>query len=507
MKIKTKLTFEVILLVSLIGTVSLTAILSTDEVQNRFFELTEGTMPMLDSLKDMRYSSTKISAATMQIILLYDESNFSTSVNVEEKLERKFFDIEMAKSLFNVAYSQYFSLIENNYPHKVSDTEMIAERWNELLVASNNLISAKNTVTGGDILELTEKFENNHQMTEQVIMFEIINLSAEIRDKQVTVDSIVDNTTLTALIVLNLFIATTLGIRLLIVKSISKPLQKLQNATKEIAHGNFVKAELLGNDEISDLGTDIDKMSDNLEKLNKDIIKSERLSSIGQLSSRLAHDLRNPLSIIKNSLAILNVKFDRIMDEKTSLQMARVGNAVDRMTHQIEDVLDYVNVSELKLESTSLISVIESSTLGMEIPRQIKVLLPKNNTTINCDPYKLESAFSNLILNSIQAIDGDGEIRINIKDSEKNVIIDFIDSGPGIPENLIDKIFEPLFTTKQVGTGLGLPGCKSIIEKHGGTLIVSNNPTTFTVTLPKDPIRNSEKPNFHDVELEKNLHD
>ena len=105
MKIKTKLTFEVILLVSLIGTVSLTAILSTDEVQNRFFELTEGTMPMLDSLKDMRYSSTKISAATMQIILLYDESNFSTSVNVEEKLERKFFDIEMAKSLFNVAYS------------------------------------------------------------------------------------------------------------------------------------------------------------------------------------------------------------------------------------------------------------------------------------------------------------------------------------------------------------------------------------------------------------------
>ncbi len=506
MKIKTKLTFEVILLVSLIGTVSLTAILSTDEVQNRFFELTEGTMPMLDSLKDMRYSSTKISAATMQIILLYDESNFSTSVNVEEKLERKFFDIEMAKRLFNAAYSKYFSLIENNYPHKVSDTEMIAERWNELLVASNNLISAKNTVAGGDILELTEKFENNHQLTEQVIVFEIINLTAEIRDKQVTVDSIVDNTTLTALIVLNLFIATTLGIRLLIVKSISKPLQKLQNATKEIAHGNFVKAELLGNDEISDLGTDIDKMSDNLEKLNKDIIKNERLSSIGQLSSRLAHDLRNPLSIIKNSLAILNVKFDRIMDEKTSLQMARVGNAVDRMTHQIEDVLDYVNVSELKLESTSLISVIESSTLGMEIPRQIKVLLPKNNTTINCDPYKLESAFSNLILNSIQAIDGDGEIRINIKDSEKNVIIDFIDSGPGIPENLIDKIFEPLFTTKQVGTGLGLPGCKSIIEKHGGTLIVSNNPTTFTVTLPKDPIRNSEKPNFHDVELEKNLY-
>ncbi len=509
LKIRTKLTLEVILLVSLVGTVSLTAVLNTEEVQNKFLELTTGTMPVLDSLKDMRYSSTKISATTMEMILLHDESSFSKALSIEEKLEAKFYDIEKAKELFNVSFSQYFSLLESNYPNQVSNAELIAERWNDMLIASNNLISAKNSgVSGGDILVLAERFENNQRLIEETIENAIVIASSEISTKQGAVDSIVGNTTLTALIILNLFIAIALGTRLLIVKSISKPLQKLQNTTKEIALGNFVKSDLIGDDEISDLGRHIDKMSGDLEKLNENIVKSERLSSIGQLASRLAHDLRNPLSIIKNSLAILNVKFDSIMDEKTSLQMARVGKAVDRMVHQIEDVLDYVNVSELKLEPTSLVSVIESSLLGVDIPQQIKVVLPKNNITINCDPYKLESAFCNLITNSVQAIDGDGEIKINIKDSHKDVIIDFIDSGSGIEENLMLKIFEPLFTTKQVGTGLGLPGCKSVIEKHGGTISISNNPTKFSITLPKEPIENSEKPKIPGiVELEKSLHD
>ncbi len=102
LKIRTKLTLEVILLVSLVGTVSLTAVLNTDEVQNRFLELTTGTMPVLDSLKDMRYSSTKISATTMEIILLHDESSFSNALSIEEKLEAIFYDIEKAKELFNV---------------------------------------------------------------------------------------------------------------------------------------------------------------------------------------------------------------------------------------------------------------------------------------------------------------------------------------------------------------------------------------------------------------------
>ena len=91
-----------------------------------------------------------------------------------------------------------------------------------------------------------------------------------------------------------------------------------------------------------------------------------------------------------------------------------------------------------------------------------------------------------MLRNAIEVIDNNtGYIEIKIQDAENQVIIDVIDSGVGIEEENIDIIFEPLYTTKQIGTGLGLVSCKNIIEQHGGKITVKNNPTTFTITLPK----------------------
>ena len=91
-----------------------------------------------------------------------------------------------------------------------------------------------------------------------------------------------------------------------------------------------------------------------------------------------------------------------------------------------------------------------------------------------------------MLRNAIEVIDNNtGYIEIKIQDVENQVIIDIIDSGVGIEEENIDIIFEPLYTTKQIGTGLGLVSCKNIIEQHGGKITVKNNPTTFTITLPK----------------------
>ncbi len=91
---------------------------------------------------------------------------------------------------------------------------------------------------------------------------------------------------------------------------------------------------------------------------------------------------------------------------------------------------------------------------------------------------------SNLINNAVHALDGQGEIEITSSSDSKNVIIQVKDSGPGIPDENLEKIFEPMFTTKNTGTGLGLVICKSIIEQHGGSISVNNNPTTFTIKLP-----------------------
>ena len=98
----------------------------------------------------------------------------------------------------------------------------------------------------------------------------------------------------------------------------------------------------------------------------------------------------------------------------------------------------------------------------------------------------MEAVFANLITNSIQAINEEGNITIQASSNDDDIIIKIVDSGPGMTESVISKIFDPLFTTKSHGTGLGLSICKTIVEQHGGKISVKSNPTTFTITIPKN---------------------
>ena len=122
----------------------------------------------------------------------------------------------------------------------------------------------------------------------------------------------------------------------------------------------------------------------------------------------------------------------------------------------------------------------------MQIPANISTDVSECSFKANVDKIMMESTFSNLILNSIQIIgDKNGKITVSIKEKDSQYSITIEDSGEGIDSKIIDKIFDPLFSTKMEGTGLGLASVKAIIEAHGGTIYVKNNPTTFTITLPK----------------------
>ena len=225
-----------------------------------------------------------------------------------------------------------------------------------------------------------------------------------------------------------------------------------------------------------------------IDKKTQDLLKAERLSTIGELSGRLAHDLRNPLSVIKISLDLLKQSpaDTKISDDVTTKRLELIESSVERISHQIDDVLDYVRNSPLKLSKRSIRKIILGSIEKISIPHNIKILVSDSDAEINCDYIKIDAAFINLILNSIQANPEGGTIEIKIKSDHDNVVVDFIDSGSGIPDEVMDKLFEPLFTTKQQGTGLGLASCKNIVELHKGKITVKNNPTTFTVRLPKN---------------------
>ena len=219
------------------------------------------------------------------------------------------------------------------------------------------------------------------------------------------------------------------------------------------------------------------------EKTN-DLLKSEKFRIIGELSARLAHDLRNPLSIIKNTMDILRAKPSMRIEDKLQ-HFARFDRAIQRMMHQIDDVLNYVKRTDLTLQPVSVMSLIDSSIANTLIPPGITIIKPHRDLMLTCDSRKIEAVFSNLILNATQAIDERGEIRISLTDLGHMLQIEFEDSGHGIPSENQSKIFDPLFTTKQTGTGLGLSICKNIVEQHGGTISVKSPPTVFTITLPK----------------------
>jgi signal transduction histidine kinase len=118
-------------------------------------------------------------------------------------------------------------------------------------------------------------------------------------------------------------------------------------------------------------------------------------------------------------------------------------------------------------------------------PKNIKVEMPKQDMLIVFDAEKIEVVFTNILRNAVQAIGNkDGIISISVLQQLGFAVIEFADSGPGIDEGNLSKIFDPLFTTKQEGTGLGLSSCKNIVEQHGGKIEVLLNPTRFQICLP-----------------------
>lgn len=229
--------------------------------------------------------------------------------------------------------------------------------------------------------------------------------------------------------------------------------------------------------QIIDLERKLAVMEDNLKK--------EKLFAIGELSARLAHDIRNPLSIIKTSINILVSKKD--VDAKTMETYDRMERAVERITYQIDDVLNFVKPQVSTLKNTSLHEILASVLARLDIPKTVVVTIPPNNIEFVGDIISLEIVFVNLITNALQAINNSGEITIDASLQNEKIIIRIHDNGPGMPSDIIPKIFDPLFTTKQTGTGLGLTSCKTIIEQHGGRIDVESTlgkGTTFILTVP-----------------------
>ena len=222
-----------------------------------------------------------------------------------------------------------------------------------------------------------------------------------------------------------------------------------------------------------------------LTKETDEKIRLERFATIGRMGATIAHDLRNPLTVIRGSCEILKIK-KKLVDEFEEKQYEKIVNSIKKIEYLTRDILDFAETKELYKEKTSLLEIINKSILDVKLPEEIEVKLPESDLEISVDKIKIQTVITNLIKNSIDAIDGTGKIEFKIEEYGHNAILTVRDTGHGIPPKDLSRIFDPLYTTKQTGTGLGLASCKRIIEQHGGKIRVKINPTTFIILLPKE---------------------
>ncbi|MEM2160802.1 MAG: ATP-binding protein [Candidatus Nitrosotenuis sp.] len=233
---------------------------------------------------------------------------------------------------------------------------------------------------------------------------------------------------------------------------------------------------------------------DKIHDYQKQLLSSEKLAMMGELSAKLNHELRNPLSIVKNSAELLRLKLAHNLDKEHLSYFYMMEKAIERMTHQINDVLDFVKITDLNIEESSVFDLIENSLENITVPTSVIIEKNIQDHYLFCDAAKIRVVIRNLISNAMDALfekqSGEKRILIAAKQDDHITVIEVRDSGIGISQKELERIFEPLFTTKQKGSGLGLAICKFIIEFHKGEISVFSKPnegTVVTIRLPTKP--------------------
>jgi len=227
------------------------------------------------------------------------------------------------------------------------------------------------------------------------------------------------------------------------------------------------------------------------KELEEKLIRSERLATIGEFSSGVAHELRQPLGVISNSTYFLSMKLRDIGDEKVNRHLDILNKEIRRANRMITDLLEFARVPVPTLKECDVNQIVEEALSEVDIPAnvELKKELKGDLPTIQADFDMIQRTCTNIIANAISAMPEGGSLKLKTGENkeEGNIEISIADTGEGIPEENLGKIFEPLFTTKPRGFGLGLSLCKKYVEAHRGKIEVESEVgkgTKFTIKLP-----------------------
>jgi signal transduction histidine kinase len=285
-------------------------------------------------------------------------------------------------------------------------------------------------------------------------------------------------------------------------KRITGPLQKLVEGTVRISKGDFTQTISVGSrDEIGDLARSFNEMTKDLletrrrmEDANLKLIQAEKLASIGRISASIAHEIRNPLTSVKLNIQKLMQNEHLNEEEKEHLSISQEG--IGQIEKFIKELLNFTRVSDLNPERFSVVQIVEESLKMMRNSfQEKKIVLEKNFAadlpSVVVDGDKIRQVFLNILRNAVEAVEEGGKIGLALSRVKENGVarikVRISDDGCGIPEKDWENIFEPFYTTKPSGFGLGLSNARKIVEQHRGSLRVTKTKgkgTTFEVRIP-----------------------
>ncbi len=273
------------------------------------------------------------------------------------------------------------------------------------------------------------------------------------------------------------------------------PIQTLTEGVKAVAAGDLSRAvEARSGDELGVLAREFNAMAASLDRQQRELRSAERLAAVGRISAQITHEIRNPLNAIGLNAELLQEELARLQPapREAGQLVAAISREVDRLEGVAEEYLKFARMprgAHAPLELDELVGSLldfvapELAAARIEVVRDLAEGLPP----VDGDEAQLRAVVLNLVRNSREAMPGGGTLTLRTRQAEGGVELRVTDTGGGMPPEVLARIFEPFYTTKERGTGLGLAYARRVVAEHGGTIRCDSEPahgTTFTIRLP-----------------------
>jgi signal transduction histidine kinase len=410
-------------------------------------------------------------------------------------------------------------VILNQDGNLISTTLVIPDEGSEVLEVDPDIISGDQSAITQDI----ELYGRDYQtvIAPLIIRQQEMGILSVVLPSNYIVSTMATSRNIFS-IIFSLGTVATIVVGYALAQSIAKPILRLRTISQAVASGDLNQSTGLdGSDEIGELASAFDTMTHRLRertaeaarlyaetvKRNEELadanarlqstqaqlVQSEKLASVGQLTAGIVHDVKNPLAVIKGMAEELQEEVG--LDPSTRDQLKTIRQSAARASTIVGDLLKFARQSTPEMETRDIRETLESSLRLTEyLVRKAGVEshmdLPDEPVRVTYDATQIEQVLINLITNAVQAMPDGGKLRLSLGQAEEAVAIAVQDSGIGIPRENLSRIFDPFFTTKPEGqgTGLGLSVSFGIVARHGGRIEVDSKMgkgTTFTVLLPR----------------------